>query len=301
MELYFLLGYLASGKTSCLNNMLMISGKKTAVIINDFGDLDVDGELIDSANKISITGGSIFCSCKSHDFAAALKKTLEGGAETIIVEASGLANPFTMLSAAKVGFDLAKKPFVTPKSLCLIDCTNFCKLLPIIHMLKMQVASSDLILLNKSSLVSKNDIIRIREIIKSINGNAKILVTDFGKIDNLNFDIVEKKLPINVSDIVTQKCTVKLLRDLNGNIDENKLLQFCECISKSAHRIKGIVGGNVYEYCDGKLIIRKNLKNSNETSAKQDDFLIILTCLPINLKTQVTMAIKDVELMAEII
>lgn len=266
MELYFLLGYLGSGKTSALNNILKITKGKTAVIVNDFGALDVDGELVQATNKISIVGGSIFCTCKTAEFTQALKKTLVSGFDTVIVESSGLANPFTLDNAARLGYELAGKEYTEPKSICLVDCESFEKLCPIIRMMGMQVACADLVLLNKTDLVTKEDVSRIETLIKQINKNASIIKTTNGSIRSLDIKSVQKVLPTNVLDVTASKCIVRL-----SGADYNQLCEMCKKLSEFCHRIKGVYNKKVFQFCNGIATLQGETKG-------EDNFLVLLKC-----------------------
>lgn len=70
-KLYLLTGFLGAGKTTFLTNVLKdLSGKKVAVIMNEFGRVGIDGTLIekDGMELVEINRGSIFCSCLQLSF-----------------------------------------------------------------------------------------------------------------------------------------------------------------------------------------------------------------------------------------
>ena len=97
-RVYFVLGYLGSGKTTFVRDFLSRRGGRNAVLVNDFGAEDVDGVLLTgSAEKVeSIFDGSVFCSCRSEHFVEAMPRLSQEKFDTILVETSGLANPFQM-------------------------------------------------------------------------------------------------------------------------------------------------------------------------------------------------------------
>jgi G3E family GTPase len=92
-----LTGYLGAGKTSLLNHVLRAPGARIGVVINDFGDLNVDAALVTGQvdEPASITGGCICCLPDEGGLDEALEKLTDPrlGLDAIIVEASGLADP----------------------------------------------------------------------------------------------------------------------------------------------------------------------------------------------------------------
>lgn len=90
-------GYLGAGKTTLLNNLLsQAAGLKIAVLVNDFGEVNIDAELIAShdGGTISLTNGCLCCDL-SNGFAAAINGVLKraDALDHIVVEASGVAEP----------------------------------------------------------------------------------------------------------------------------------------------------------------------------------------------------------------
>src|SRR5699024_9086516 len=95
-QLYVLTGFLGSGKTTFLTNILeKLDDKKIGIIQNEFGKLSVDGELINKngIEMTEISRGSIFCSCLKLSFVEALAEMGKMDLEYVFVESSGLADP----------------------------------------------------------------------------------------------------------------------------------------------------------------------------------------------------------------
>ena len=95
-----LTGYLGAGKTSLLNHVLRAPGARIGVVINDFGELNVDAALVTGQvdEPASITGGCICCLPDEGGLDEALEKLTDPRLEldAIIVEASGLADPIAI-------------------------------------------------------------------------------------------------------------------------------------------------------------------------------------------------------------
>jgi len=279
MNLYIVLGYLASGKTTFVKNFLNnFKDKKNAVIVNDFGGKDVDGIILQeyTNNLKSIYDGSIFCSCKSDMFANAILELSELNPDNIIVEASGLANPYTMVNAINGIRNKCNNVIDIKGVVSLVDTKNFEKIYTVCNSIKMQIACSDIILLNKIDLADNNAINRVKNIVVNLNKNAVIKETVNSFINDYNFNIVEKELPNNIQDLTVQK----LLLTIKENTDIEKVDEMCYNLNTFCHRVKGILSFNnnyyVYEYIDGKSKIIKTTEKGN--------YLILLSALKENLK-----------------
>ena len=88
MKLYLITGFLGSGKTTFLKNFVhQFDGRKLWLIINDFGKIGVDGELLQKVNavKAEISNGSIFCACRLDKFQEALQQAIEDHPDVILV------------------------------------------------------------------------------------------------------------------------------------------------------------------------------------------------------------------------
>jgi len=92
-------GYLGAGKTTLVNHVLRTADQRVAVLVNDFGDVDIDAELIESSDgdTISLANGCICCSLVD-GLASALVtiKELDPRPERLVIEASGVADPATV-------------------------------------------------------------------------------------------------------------------------------------------------------------------------------------------------------------
>ena len=102
-------GFLGSGKTTFLRYLLKESKKKFGLIINEFGDVGIDGDLIKSCDRCDETGeecvielnNGCLCCTVQDDFVPSIKALLEFNPpiESIIIETSGLALPIPLIQA----------------------------------------------------------------------------------------------------------------------------------------------------------------------------------------------------------
>lgn len=285
MNLIMVLGYLGSGKTTFITNALrQLSGQKNAVIVNDFAKKDVDGVILDNKGfQIKkIFDGSIFCACKSDMFAESMLDLIKTKPDNIIVEASGLANPYTMLRELNLIQDKGKTQFKT-NVFCLVDTGNFEKILSVLHAVKIQIASSDVVVLNKIDLTDDVTTFRVQKLIEE-NTNAEIVKTQNAILDKyFDYPIVKKTMPQLIEDLTLQKLVLTVDNCTRQDIDD-----VCAKLSLVSSRIKGVLtidGQNyIYEYVDGKSKVK-------ETKTK-DGFLAVLSCFKRSLKNDVKEIIK---------
>lgn len=126
IEITIVTGFLGSGKTTFLNqymNKILKENKKPAMIINEFGDFDVDGHILDkTALSISMLQGCICCDLQD-DLVAQLQQLAQQGVTHIIIEATGVANPIEMLAACQD--PLIAHLFARPLSIAIVDSVRF--------------------------------------------------------------------------------------------------------------------------------------------------------------------------------
>ncbi len=186
IPLLLLTGYLGAGKTTLLNHLLArpsIRGKNVSLIINEFGELGVDGRLVDSGARplYELNKGSLFCVCIRTDFLDVLETIVNGGKpDLVLVEATGVAEPRDIESMLDEPH-LAGK-FRVQASLCVVDAANFTKVLPLLRAVKTQVAGADGVIVNKADLAAAAEIDTIRQIIGRLNPVAHVTVTTNGQV-----------------------------------------------------------------------------------------------------------------------
>jgi G3E family GTPase len=148
-------GYLGAGKTTLVNHLLRnANGRRLAVLVNEFGELPVDADLIVArdGNLISISGGCICCSFGS-DLLAALMK-LKERSETIdhlLIETSGVALPGSIVQSLSLLPDLALDGVIVVADAETIEARARDRYMA--DTVLAQLAHADIILLNKIDLV----------------------------------------------------------------------------------------------------------------------------------------------------
>ena len=179
-------GFLGSGKTTLVNRILAEQhGRKIAVIINEFGEISVDGQLVltdDQEDLVEFNNGCLCCTVRGDliDTLAKLKDRTE--LEAILIETTGLADPAPVAStffiADEIKSDTRLDSFVT-----LADAVNLETNLEQSEEAQEQIAFADIILLNKMDLVSEEQAADVERRIRSLNPFAKIHHTEHSVID----------------------------------------------------------------------------------------------------------------------
>ena len=199
-------GYLGSGKTTLLNHILSgQQGRKVAVIVNEFGEVGIDGQLIvrdDDEQLIEFNNGCLCCTVRG-DLIETITKLQEraGELDAIIIETTGLADPAPVASTFFVSEEIRASTrldsFVT-----VVDVVNLEKNLAQSVEAQEQVAFADIVLINKVDLASEEAIARVERTVRSLNPLATIHRTEQGVIDlalvlNSNAFQLEAKLQVD--------------------------------------------------------------------------------------------------------
>ena len=206
-----LTGYLGAGKTTLLNNLLTgTHGKKYAVVINEFGELGVDNDLVvDSDEEVfEMNNGCICCTVRG-DLIRIISGLMKraGKLDGIIVETTGLANPAPVAQTFFVDEDVKAKTRLDA-IVTVVDARNFPARLEDSPEAADQVAFADVIVLNKLDLVSPEELAAVEAQIKAINPYAEIKTATRGDVpaDQLlglgAFDL--KRVLANVPDFLEE-------------------------------------------------------------------------------------------------
>jgi G3E family GTPase len=181
-----LTGYLGAGKTTLLNRILSEPhGKKYAVIVNEFGEIGIDNELIVNADEevFEMNNGCICCTVRG-DLVRIIDGLMrrKGKFDAIIVETTGLADPApvaqTFFMDEAVGAKTKLDAVVT-----VADAKWLSERLKDAPEAKNQIAFADVILINKTDLVTGAELDEIEARIRAINPYARVHRTERAKID----------------------------------------------------------------------------------------------------------------------
>lgn len=200
-------GYLGSGKTTLINHILKnANGKHMAVIVNDLGEINIDAELIQKGgvvssqddNLVSLQNGCICCTLKKDLINQLADLVNSQKFDHILIEASGICEPVPIAQTIQYMEDEFKKQKL-PKFYTLdaiISVTDALRLKDefmcgevfetttrgeedLENLVIQQIEFCDIILLNKVSEVTKEELERIKKTIRAIQPSAKIIETDY--------------------------------------------------------------------------------------------------------------------------
>ncbi len=208
-------GFLGSGKTTLLNHILKNQvGIKTAVLVNEFGEIGIDNELIieGSEDMIELNNGCICCSING-ELLNTVSKVLERAEKLdyLIVETTGLADPLPVAMTFAAG-DLREKVRLD-SIITVIDGENFDFEINNTSVAYSQILYGDILLLNKSDLVNEKQLKKIEAFINKIKKEPRILRSTNSEValhtimsvglfetDTFEFEKNKKKLEQNSND-----------------------------------------------------------------------------------------------------
>jgi G3E family GTPase len=172
-----LTGYLGAGKTTLLNRILSEPhGKKYAVIVNEFGEIGIDNELVVGADEeiFEMNNGCICCTVRG-DLIRILEGLMrrKGKFDAIIVETTGLADPAPVAQTFFVDENVGRKTRLDAV-VTVADAKWLKERLKDAPEAKNQIAFADVILINKTDLVTDAELREVEARIRGINPYAKL-------------------------------------------------------------------------------------------------------------------------------
>ncbi len=193
-----LTGYLGAGKTTLLNRILANrQGWKVAVIENAFGEIGVDGELVLATEEdlVVMNNGCVCCSIRG-DLIKTMNDLLRrpGRFDAFLIETTGLADPSPVIQSFFVDEDL-KTQVRLDAVITLVDARHIGLHLGTSKEAREQIAYGDVVLLNKTDLVTDADLDALEKEVRALNILARIHRTRNAEID------LEKVLGVGAFDL----------------------------------------------------------------------------------------------------
>jgi len=208
-------GFLGSGKTTLLNHILHNKeGLKVAVIVNDMSEVNVDANLVKSENVLSRTeeklvemsNGCICCTLREDLMIEVEKLAKENRFDYLLIESTGISEPVPVAQTFSFvdeenGIDLSKWSYVDTM-VTVVDALNFFEdfgspemlvdrkltdidgdVRTIVNLLTDQIEFANVIILNKTDLVTKETVDFLKAAIQKLNPSAKIIKSTFSKVN----------------------------------------------------------------------------------------------------------------------
>jgi G3E family GTPase len=193
-NVYLITGFLGAGKTTFLNRIIhrFPKDKKLMILMNEFGEIGIDGTLIESEDlqMMEISKGSIFCVCVKTDFIKGLYEIAQKNPpDVLIIESTGVANPSDLKRDLKL--PLFKNRFQFKEQFCVIDARNFLEAYEVYTSLEKQIASSTLFLINKIDQASRETIDQIKDMVRSLHPDPEFFETTYAEIPVERFFFTE--------------------------------------------------------------------------------------------------------------
>jgi G3E family GTPase len=181
-----LTGYLGAGKTTLLNRILSEPhGRRYAVVVNEFGEIGIDNDLIVSADEevFEMNNGCICCTVRG-DLIRILGGLMKrrGQLDGILIETTGLADPAPVAQTFFVDEDVRRKTRLDA-IVTVVDARHVDARLADSHEAAEQIAFADVILLNKTDLVSPPELQAVEQRIRAINPTAILHRTERCGVD----------------------------------------------------------------------------------------------------------------------
>ncbi|GJD75464.1 CobW family GTP-binding protein [Methylobacterium goesingense] len=254
-----LTGYLGAGKTTLLNRILTENhGKRYAVIVNEFGEIGIDNDLIIGADEevFEMNNGCVCCTVRG-DLIRIMDGLVKrrGKFDAIIVETTGLADPAPVAQTFFIDEDVGAAARLDAV-VTVADAKWLSDRLKDAPEAKNQIAFADVILLNKADLVEEADLARVEGQIRAINPYAKVHRTercavpleavlernafDLGRILDIEPDFLEEGHHHHHDDDM-QSVSAKI----DGPVDPEKFMPWISTLTQvqgpDILRCKGIV------------------------------------------------------------
>ena len=266
-------GYLGSGKTTLINNILQSTKKPIGVLVNDFGELNIDEQLILNQDDLTIalTNGCVCCNLND-DLGASLEFMLNQNIDAVLLESSGVALPVKMSNYGSTwpGYNLNQ-------TITVVEGRTIRDLLSdkfVSKTVEAQIIQSDLIYLNR---FSTEDV----ELISKLN--SEYLVDDEKEIlyesifDIKNLLLKSKGLPYEDHNQLKSD-----VLQINHPIDEKTILKFIR-ENPGIERLKGWIS----DYDKNTWLVQKTRSECNFSISNYETIsrLVVIYKDKINLET----------------
>ena len=247
-KLYLISGFLGAGKTTLMRELTRLfteKGGKTAVIVNEYGDEGCDGKLLsgEGIHIEEISGGSVFCVCRSDLFVDGLVRVFQTDAESVLVETSGLSDPTGIGQILRMAEKLlGGAVYEHAGTIVMVDASRFHKVVNVAAAVKQQILSAGLILINKTDLASAETIADAERAVRALNARAALRFTSYARIEPEWLGELAAAQTLIKGGIVRNTLGVcKKLFPIPRGASESALLGWLDEYAADCYRIKGFV------------------------------------------------------------
>lgn len=266
-----LTGYLGAGKTTLLNRILCEPhGKKFAVIVNEFGEVGIDNDLIVEADEdvFEMNNGCICCTVRG-DLIRIIESLMRrrDRFDGILIETTGLADPAPVAQTFFVDEEVRSKTRLD-SIITVVDAKHLLDEIDRAHEAQEQLAFADTVILNKTDLVDENDLAAVEQRIRRLNPTASIIRStrcnvdipalldrkafDLGRILEVEPGFLEEEHGHDHDDHVTSFSLVER-EPMNPHRFLNWLQATVQAFGMDMLRMKGIIA---FENDDDRFVVQ---------------------------------------------
>lgn len=244
IDVWMLTGYLGAGKTTVLNTMLTdpyVAGKKIALVINEFGKMGIDGQLVKPGDyqKYEINKGSIFCVCTKTDFIRIFQELGRQRPDAVIIEATGIAETSDI---EQLLYDSTlNHAFQIRANLCIVDGQYFIQTAAFLKAAVAQVQWADGLIINKRDLMTEQGLTEVQQVLTELNPAAFQTVTEFGKVESEFLQsLTHQRHEGELFDCPPQEIPSIYIKT-NSLVDRQRFFETLESLKDHILRLKGDV------------------------------------------------------------
>ncbi len=247
-------GPLGSGKTTLLRHIVTITPQKLAILMNEFGEIAIDSQVIEGKNirMVELGGGCVCCSLVG-EFEAAVDEIIATVApDLIVVETTGVAEPDALVMDIEENLTSVRLDGV----ITIADADALIRFPQLGHTTRLQIEAADLILLNKADLVSADELERAKATLAELNPTAPIIPTERSQVDpDLLFGLMRER-EIKPPEHVHQPEFESISYTTAATLERGCFEKFVEGLSPAVYRAKGFVrfadGAYLFNFVAGR-------------------------------------------------
>jgi G3E family GTPase len=195
-----LVGFLGAGKTTVLNQLLSANhGRKIAVIVNEFGEINIDSKFVCHTTEkvIQMSNGCICCTLREDLLTELTALSQTPGLEYILIESTGIGEPMPIAQTFYMGN--LEEVVRLDSIITVVDAVNFWSIYnsegerldtdgqvvtePLAPLLVDQLEFTNIVLINKTDLAEPDDVTNLEAFVRQLNPDAHIYHTVHGQVD----------------------------------------------------------------------------------------------------------------------
>lgn len=257
-EVYILSGFLGTGKTTLLKQILQhekANNRAIAVMMNELGNVSIDSDAVETDVPLKeLLGGCICCTIQDKLESQLQGLLFENSLDAIYIETTGAAHPVEVLDA--VLSPLFAEKLVMKGIVTTVDGTMWLKrntFNPQVQQLLLeQVKHADIVIVNKSDMMTDSEQAKINIDIQSLNPKAKCILSSFSKIpmNMLQTMSASKKADRKEAHVQSDLRLSTFVFQFKKPVSQNAFEAFLRSLPDSIYRIKGYILFSHSEYPD---------------------------------------------------